>query len=155
MFEFFKRRKQLKALNEILNLWYNACTIEINPEYLFEPRPKLGSVCFFIGSIDSFCQSLGFSDEKFLEIALNFFKDKNFYKFDEIASAVLLNYFGNNQRVKFATDNMKIGMDASRDWYNSSFLSTTPLERFANLIREWNRKPNLEGEELFLLIKNK
>ncbi|MDP2365063.1 MAG: hypothetical protein Q8M94_15000 [Ignavibacteria bacterium] len=152
MFGYFKKRRQLKALYKILNLWYNACILEINSKDLFEPRPKLGCVCFFIGSIDSVCQSLGFSDETFLEIALNFFKEKTFYKFDDIASSVLLNYFGNNQRVKFAKDNMKIGMDAYRDWYNSSFLSKTPIERFMNLIREWNRKPNLEGDELFLLI---
>lgn len=153
MFGYFKKRRQLKALYKILDLWYNACISEVNSKDLFEPRPKLGSVCFFIGSIDSVCQSLGFSDEKFLEIALNFFKEKTFYKFDEIASAVLLNYFGKNQRVKFASDNMKIGMDAYRDWYNSAFLSTTPLDRFSSLIREWNRKPSLEGDELFLFLK--
>lgn len=153
MFGYFKKRRQLKALYKILNLWYNACISEVDSKDLFEPRPKLGYVCFFIGSIDSACQSLDFSDEKFLEIALKFFKDKTFYKYDEIASAVLLNYFGNNQRVKFATDNMKLGMDAFQHWYNTSFLSINDAEKLSELIKEWNRKPNLEGDELFLFVK--
>jgi len=155
MFNYFRQRKKLKALSKFINLWYNACMMDIKEEKLFDPRPKVGAVCFFIGSIDSLCQSLQLDDRKFISISLNFFRDKHFYKFDQIAPAILDNYFLRNQRIKFATDAMKIGMDSFKDWYNSSFLSTIQLETFSYLISEWNRKPNLEGEELFILIKNK
>lgn len=152
MFNYFRQRKKLKALYKIINLWYNACMMDIVSEDLFEPRPKVGVVCFFIGSIDSLCQSLQLVDRQFASIILNFFRDKKLYKFDIIAPAILINYFGNNQRVKFATDTMKIGMDSFGVWYNSSFLSTEGLKKFSSLIKDWNRKPNLEGDELFLLI---
>lgn len=153
MFNYFRQRKKLKALYKIINLWYNACMIDIVSEDLFEPRPKVGVVCFFIGSIDSLCQSLQLVDRQFVSITLDFFRDKKLYKFDMMAPAILNNYFGNNQRVKFATETMKIGMDSFRVWYNSSFLSTEVLKRFSSLIKEWNRKPNLEGDELLLFIK--
>ena len=72
MFNYFKRRKKLKTLYKIMNLWYNACMMDIKGEELFEPRPKVGAVCFFIGSIDSLCQSLQVEDRQFISISLNF-----------------------------------------------------------------------------------
>ena len=45
--------------------------IDIVSEDLFEPRPKVSVVCFFIGSIDSLCQSLQLVDRQFVSITLD------------------------------------------------------------------------------------
>jgi hypothetical protein len=152
MIRYLQNRKRVKLVNKIIDLWYGSSMKSIKVEDLFEPRPKLGTVCFFIGSIDSLCQSLKLEDSLFAKISLNFFSDKDFYKFNQIAPALLKNYFGNNQRVEFATYAMKLGAMSFLDWYNSSFLSIEAVDKLAKLIKEWNRKPNLEGDEIYLFI---
>jgi hypothetical protein len=64
----------------------------------------------------------------------------------------LLNYFGKNQRIEFATEVMKFGMDAFQVWYNSSFLSFEASETLSKLIKQWKTKPDLDAEEIKLLV---
>ena len=76
-------------LHETLSLWYSICMSNLKTRDLYEPRPKIGTICFFIGSIDSFCQHMNIEVSKFTKTLLDFFKEKKFFKFNEMPSEVV------------------------------------------------------------------
>ena len=148
-----KKRKKTKTFLKVITLWYNLSMDNVSHEDLFEPRPKLGTVCYFLGAIDSLCQRWDIDDASFAELSVKFFMDKEQYFFNDIANHILMNYFGKNQRVEFATLSMIKGGNAFRDWIDSSVPSSTATETLSELITEWKRKPNLGVDEVPLLTK--
>jgi hypothetical protein len=145
---FFKKRKKIKAIEEIILLWHSVCMQYIESEKLSEPRPLVGTCCFFIGSIDSICQSTKLNDKEFADISISLMKKMNFPK--NVVLSILTNFYGKNEREVFAFNAMKVGMDSLSKWYNSSFTSEDSAKVLAMQISEWYKNPNMSVSEIAL-----
>lgn len=149
MINFYTKRRRTKTIKEIFLLWFESCFSFINMHKLYEPRPKIGAICFFIGSLDSLCQSLSIDDITFAKLNNSIFNKVGFYP--QIVLSIVVNYFGKGQHIEFATQAMKIGGKEFSVWYNSSFLETNSVKKLSILIDEWNSNPTLLPNEIRLL----
>jgi hypothetical protein len=82
MIKIFQSYKHKKAFNKVMTLWYQTSMNNVTTEDLFEPRPKVGTVCYFIGAIDSMSQRLNLDDLAFGKLAADFFRDKSKFYFN-------------------------------------------------------------------------
>ena len=145
---FFKKRRKLKAIKEIILLWHSVCMKYVEIEKLSEPRPLVGTCCFFIGSIDAICQATKLNDKDFAEITVTLMIDMNFPL--AVVQSIMTNFYGKNERVTFAFNAIKAGIDSLLKWYNTSFMNEDSTKVLSIQISEWYKNPNISSNELTL-----
>lgn len=146
-------KKEENDIETVMNIWLSKCISTIDTEKLNEPRPLIGACCFFIGSIDNFCQIKNIDDVSFAKYSIDILTRVNFPK--EIISTILYNYFGKNSKVEFATEAMIEGGRSFSKWIQSNYSNEEPINAFSLLVNKWYKNPNLKPDELPLFVNAK
>lgn len=142
--------KKISVIEETIVLWYHACilTIDKNTDLLQKQRPHLGTILYFLGSIDNMCQWHNINADNFIILAhdlLNKFGFKN-----ELLIPVMKNFCSNPTVHKFALEaNIAGGKDISNFIVNKNPLASF---HFKELLEEWNKNPSLTEEEINLFF---
>ena len=134
-----------------LSLWYDVCMKNVKADDLSKTRSKIGAICFFIGSIQIHCKNMKLDGFKWVEIMCIFFLQNYFQEFGHLAANIFMTYYKGRHKVEFATISMKQGAAAFLDWYYSSFPSRDAVDNLVELIRVWNKQPEMKGDEIYLL----
>lgn len=150
MFNFFKsdKDKKLETINKIkkqILLWHHACMLVIDKGSLKKPRPQIGAILFFLGSIDCLCQTYKINDYKvFTELGIELLEIMGFKKL--IIMPISMNFYTRRPDNEFALQaNAEGGKKITEFIFRKNTIA--PLA-FGALVREWAEKPNLYPEDL-------
>jgi len=134
------------AIEKQILIWHQACLMGVDMDLLKKPRPMLGAILFFIGSIDNLCQANNIDDKNFAKLAIELLDKMGFQK--DFTVPILKNFYTQQKESKFA---LKANIEGGKKL--NEFLSGTnefaPLA-FEALVREWAENPNIGQDELFL-----
>ena len=148
MFNFFKsdKNKKIEAVSKRILLWHKACMLEVDKNLLKAPRPMVGAVLFFIGSIDNVCQSGNIDDKAFAKLAVELLDIMGFPK--DFAIPIFKNFYTQQIKSEFA---IKANIEGGKKI--AGFLSGknefAPLA-FEAFVHEWAENPDLGPDEISL-----
>lgn len=150
MFNLFKskKQKQVDLIYEIMDAWHSGCIADVdNMELLKEPRVIVGTILFFIGSMDNLCQSVNFDDKKFMMLAIDILEKLGYS--NEVSGPVFMNFY--NPRKKQSAFALKANTEGGRGI--GVFLEKRDSEAwliFSDLVDVWAKNPDMTGEDLYL-----
>ena len=148
MFNFFKsgKNKKIEAVSKQILLWHKACMIGVDENLLKAPRPMVGAILFFIGSIDNVCQANNIDDKTFAELTIELLYIMGFPKKHSIP--IFKNFYTQKIGSEFA---LKANIEGGKKI--AGFLSgkneIAPLA-FEAFVREWAENPDLGPDEVSL-----
>jgi|GEM_PF-2638428 hypothetical protein len=153
MFNFFKsgKEKKLEAIGEQILLWHKACIISMTgaeKDLLKEPRPQVGAVLYFLGSIDNLCQANKIDDQTFGEFAIKLLDIMGFQK--KFTIPIVANFYTQRTDNKFALKANIEGGKKLTDFLSGENLMA-PLA-FGAFVREWADHPDLGPEDVSLFV---
>ncbi len=91
MFNIIKNSKE-KTVKQQFKIWQDACLGFIENKMIFEePRPKLGSCLFFMGSLDYLCQNNNIDDIGFAKLCNSILVGSIYPSW--LVSSVLANFY--------------------------------------------------------------
>lgn len=147
MLGFFEP-KEKKAIKKTFMLWYQACSMFLNRSALRTPRGKLGTTCFFIGSIDAISQPYKMEDKEWGSLTKELMTKIAFS--EEATNQVLKKYYIEKNYPAFIEEAITAGGQAA-----SSFLSgqnkMSPMV-LLTLLNEWAENPDLKPDEAEILF---
>jgi hypothetical protein len=149
MFNIFgsDKNKKIEAIDKQILLWHRACSIGADMNLLKEPKPMVGAILFFIGSIDNLCQANNIDDKTFAELSIKLLDKMGFQK--DVIVLILKNFYTQQKKSEFA---LKANLEGGRTL--NEFLSgknELAALAFGAFVREWAENPNLGPDELYLL----
>lgn len=141
MFNFFKsdKDKKIEGIRKEILLWHKACMFGIDKHLLEEPKPMVGSILFFLGSIDSLCKVNAIGEETFYEVGIELLDIMGFSK--DFTIPILLNYYVERPENEFAINANTEGGKRITDFISGEDKSAPLI--FGSLVKEWTKKPNL------------
>ena len=148
MFNFFKsdKNKKIEAVSNQILLWHKACMLGVDKNLIKKPRPMVGAILFFLGSIDNVCQSGNINDKDFAELAVALLYIMGFPK--DFAIPIFKNFYTQQIKSEFA---LKANIEGGKKI--AGFLSGknefAPLA-FEAFVREWAENPDLGPDEVSL-----
>lgn len=151
MFNFFKpgKEKILKTIRKQILIWHEACMIcmtEEGKDLLKEPRPQVGAILFFLGSIDNLCQANKIDDKTFGELAIELLGIMGFQK--NITIPIVTNFYTKQTNNKFALKANLEGGQKLTDFLSGESVDA-PLS-FVAFVYEWAENPDLGPEDVSL-----
>jgi len=150
MFSFFKNQQE-KVVEQQFKLWYKACMLFIEDKKILDnPRPKVGSCLFFIGSLDYLCQNNQIDDLKFAKLCKSLLP-KSIYQ-PWLVSSLIISFYVKNIKTKFA---LEANLEGGKQIY--AFLNkknTMSPYVFSTLVEEWADNPDLGPEEISLFTES-
>ncbi len=150
MFKLFKsdKDKKLEAIRKQILLWHHACMLGVDENLLKEPRPQIGAILFFLGSVDSLCQAYAINDDKvFADLGIELLEIMGFKK--EIIILISMNFYTRRPDNEFA---LQANVEGGRKITEFLFKENTiaPLA-FGAFVSEWAQKPDLCPDDMPLL----
>ena len=148
MFNFFKsdKSKKIEFISKQILFWHKTCMIEVDMDLLKKPRPIVGAILFFIGSIDNLCQAGNIDDKDFAKLAIELLDIMGFQK--DFIIPILKNFYTQQIKSEFA---LKANLEGGKKI--GEFLSDknefAPLA-FEAFVREWAENPDLGSDEVSL-----
>jgi hypothetical protein len=148
MFNFFKsdKNKKYEAISKQILLWHKACMIGVDENSLKTPRPMVGAILFFIGSIDYVCQANNIDNETFAKITVELLNTMGFP--EKISITILKNFYTQKIESEFAR-NANIEGGKKIAGFLSGKNEIAPLS-FEVFVREWSENPNIGPDEVSL-----
>lgn len=139
--------EKLEKIGKQIILWHKACMSGLdNPHLLKEPRPMIGAILFFLGSIDNLCQANDIDDQKFAKLGLELLDIMGFPK--EVTATIFKNFYTQKIENKFALyANIEGGKTITE--FLSGENKIAPLA-FGAFVEEWGENPDLEPREISL-----
>jgi hypothetical protein len=149
MFNIFgsKKSKIIKAIDKQILLWHRACSIGADKNLLKKPKPMVGAILFFAGSIDNLCQANNIDDKTFADLSIELLYIMGFKK--DIFIPILNNFYTQQKKSEFA---LKANLEGGRKL--NEFLSGKnefAALAFGAFLEEWAENPNLGPDELYLI----
>lgn len=148
MFNLFKsnKDKKIEAISKQALLWHKACMLGVDESLLKEPRPMVGAILFFTGSIDNLCQANNIDDKTFAELGVKLLDIMGFPK--DFVVPIFKNFHIQENNCEFALSaNIEGGKKLTE--FLSKENEIAPLV-FGAFVREWAENPNLGNEEVYL-----
>ena len=146
MWPFKKKNNKIEAISKQILIWYKVCMIGVDMDLLKEPRPTVGAILFFIGSIDNLCQSGNVDDKDFAKLAIELLGIMGFQK--DFTIPILKNFYTQQVKSEFALKaNLEGGKKISEFLSGKNEFASLAFEAF---VREWAEKPDLIAKERFL-----
>ena len=148
MLNFFRpsKNKKIEAIEKQILIWHRACLIGVDMNLLKKPRPMVGAILFFIGSIDNLCQANNIDDKDFAKLSIELLDKMRFQK--DITVPILKNFYTQQKKSEFT---LKANIEGGKKL--NEFLSGknefAPLA-FECFVREWAENPNLGPDEVSL-----
>ena len=143
-----KERKQTDLIYEIMSAWHASCIASVNnKKSLKEPRVIVGTILFFIGSMDNLCKSADFDDSKFMTSTINILAALGYPK--EVPGPIFMNFYNpENKQSTFALNANTEGGRGIGIFLNKK--DPSACFTFSNLVKKWSEDPEMTGEDLYL-----
>jgi hypothetical protein len=140
--------KKISVIENSVMMWYATCMATIDKDLLRELRPYLGSLFYFLGSIDSMCQSANINNRDFVVLAIDLLNKLGFG--GKLLVPSVRSFCNEPSANKFALDaNIAGGKDISQFFANRN----PPVSfHIKELLEEWNKNPSLTEEEINLFF---
>ena len=139
------------AIEKQILIWHQVCLIGVDLDLLKQPRPMVGAILFFIGSIDNLCQTNNIDDKSFAKLAIELLGKIGFRK--DVTEPILRNFYTQQTKSKFALKaNIAGGKKLNEFLSGKNELAPLAFEAF---VREWAENPKLDQEDLFLFQEEK
>jgi hypothetical protein len=134
------------AIKKKILTWHQACLTGVDMDLLKKPRPMVGAILFFLGSIDNLCQANNLDDKNFAKLAIELLDKLGFQK--NFTVPILNNFYTQQKKSEFAI-NANIEGGKKLNEFLSGKNEFAPLA-FEALVREWAENPNFGQDELSL-----
>lgn len=146
MWSFNKKKNKIEAISKQILLWHKACMSGVDENLLKSPRPMVGAILFFIGSIDKVCQANNIDDKIFSELTVELLYIMGFPK--NISIPIFKNFYTQKSVSEFA---LKANIEGGKKI--AGFLSgkneIAPLA-FEAFVREWAENEDIGADEVSL-----